>query len=190
MIRSIPLSMFGINPALRAQRFIVVCALPIVLAGCAGLSTQSFLAPGAGHKTYDGFMAYAAFSDLAVEGAYEHAMCQRLLKAGHACNTMLQLASPTAPQNGASRQQAAMSSGAQAIVFIELANPKSESRRILDNGRPGYRVSLIDAKTQKVVARLAVDARRKPRGMKARAKALANAVVRALAQRKLLTQKS
>ncbi len=176
----------------RAARRALLLTLAIVVGcaagGCAGLPTQAFVSPGTVNTRYDGFLAYGAFSDLAVEGAYEKAMCRRLLAVGHACNTMLQSAPPTVPQDGDSRHRAALSSGAQAIVVIELADPKAASRRILDNGRIGYRVSLIDVKTQKVIARFAVDDGRSG-DLSRRAQALAQAVVRALEQRNLLARR-
>ncbi|AWN16399.1 hypothetical protein [Salinisphaera sp. LB1] len=173
----------------RVRLPILAIAVAWSLAGCAaGLPTQAFMSPSAAHTHYDGFLAYAAFSDLAVEGAYEKALCRQLLSAGHACDTMLQAAPPTRPQNGDSRHWAALNSGAQAIVVIELADPKAASRRILDNGRIGYRVSLIDVNTQKVMARFAIDDGRS-RHLSSRADALAAAVVHALKQRQLLTRR-
>lgn len=176
-----------LRPAKRAALAVVVC---LGLTGCAGLPTQSFLAPGQKQTTYDGFLAYGAFSDLGVEGAFERAMCQRLLAAGHACQTMLSAAPPTAPQNGDSRHRAALGSGAQAVILIELADPGAASRRILADGRPGYRVSVVDAQSQKVVARLAIDGRKTDAPPERRAHAVARAVVRALKRDKLLTPRS
>lgn len=174
----------------RAATLVLCLALPVGMTACAGLPTQSFIAPGAHDARYDGFLAYGAFSDLAVEGAYEKAMCRQLLAAGHACETMLDAASPTAPQNGASRRRAAVGSGAQAVVMIELLDPDADSRRILASGRPGYRVSLIDIKSQKVVARFAIEGRKSHEGPAARAKRVARAVTHALQQRHLLKQRS
>lgn len=159
------------------------------LAACAGLPAQSYVSPRVNGKTYDGFLAYGAFSDLAVEGAFEQAMCDRLRAAGHACETMLEAAPPTAPQNGASRHRAALGSGAQAVITIELADPTTASRRILAGGRPGYRVSVVDTATQKVVARIAVEGQHSDALPGRRGRALAKAVVHALKHRKLLTQR-
>lgn len=175
--------------ARRTRVLIATAVLSTALAGCAGLPTQSFVSPSADGTSYDGFLAYGAFSDLAVEGAYEKALCRHLLAAGHACNTMLALVPPTVPQTGDSRQRAALKSGAQAVVIVELADPKAASRRILDDGRPGYRVTLTDAQKQKLMARFAIDDGRS-RNLSERADALADAVVQALRRRKLLQQRS
>ncbi|HET7313835.1 hypothetical protein, partial [Salinisphaera sp.] len=123
------------RPARRAM--IPALVLLLSLGGCPSLATQTFAPSNARGVRYDGFMAYAAFSDLAVEGAFEHALCQRLHAAGHACETMLHAAPPTEKQTGASRRRAAETSGAQAVVMVELADPDTASRRILANGQPG-----------------------------------------------------
>lgn len=169
----------------------LVLVLCVLAAGCAsGLRTQRFLAHGAGSSMrYDGFLAYAAFKDLSAEGRFEKALCQRLNQAGHACVPMLALATPTAPQDGASRQRAMRQSGAQAAVVIELADPDSASRRLLADGRIGYRVSVIDTKSQAVVARLAIENPRHANDLAARAHAVAQATVAALDSASLLRQR-
>ncbi|HET7314814.1 MAG TPA: hypothetical protein VFJ08_10725, partial [Salinisphaera sp.] len=96
-------------------------------------------------------------------------------------------APPTEKQTGASRRRAAETSGAQAVVMVELADPDTASRRILANGQPGYRVSLIDVSRHRVVARLAIEGRSGHRSPGSRAGAVADAVVKALAAHDLLT---
>lgn len=165
----------------------LLSGLVLILAGCSTLPTQTFAPAAARSGPYDGFMAYAAFSDLGVEGRFEQALCQRLHAAGHACDTMLHAAPPIAKQTGASRQRAAAASGAQAVIMVELADPDTSSRRILAGGRPGYRISLIDLSRHQVVSRIAIDGRAGDRSPGSRAGAVADAVVKALATHNLLT---
>ncbi|RJS91188.1 hypothetical protein D3260_16140 [Salinisphaera sp. Q1T1-3] len=162
----------------------------LALAGCAGpVDTQTFIDPSVttNQTKYDGFLAYAAFKDLAVEGRFEKAMCQQLVSTGHACTPMLTAASPTRPQDAASRQRAMAHSGAQAALVIELADPDTTSRQMLANGCPGYRVSLVDTRTQRVIARMAIDtAGRSTEALPAKAEAVARATVSALDRKGLL----
>lgn len=148
--------------------------------------SQAFINPASASRTYDGFLAYAAFKDLGVEGRYEQALCKRLEKAGHACVSMLALATPTRHQDGSSRARAATTSGAQASIVIELADPATDSRRLLADGRPGYRVSLIDTQSKRVVAVFAIEQGSHPAGLRQRAARLADAVVTSLAGNDLL----
>lgn len=172
---------------LHAARLSSILIIASVVAGCAGLPTESFVAPATGGRTYDHFVAYAAFSDLGARGAFEHAMCARLKAAGETCETMLALTPPTQRHSGAGRRRAAAASGAQAVIVIELANPKAASRRILAAGRPGYRVSLVDLGRDRIVARFAVDGRRGNASPAPRARAVADAVFNALKKQQLLT---
>ncbi|WP_423821522.1 hypothetical protein V5738_14395 [Salinisphaera sp. SPP-AMP-43] len=171
----------------RGALAIAVIGLLLLASGCAGLPTQSFVSSTAEQPRYDGFMAYAAFSDLGVEGAFESALCDRLHDTRHACETMLDAAPPTRSQNAASRHRAALASGAQAVILIELADPAATSRRILAGGRPGYRISVVDTASQEVIARLAIEGKNaRRRSATARAKTLAKAIVAALRENKLL----
>lgn len=157
--------------------------LSMLLAGCSSLPTQSHVATD---QQYDGFLAYAAFSDLGVEGAFEKAICQRLQSQGHACRTMLEEVPPVVPGDQVDYYQAALASGAQAVVFIELADMDSQSRQVLANGQPAYRVSLLDTQTRAVVARFAVEGRPGRQQPRERGQALARAVTQALEQQHLL----
>lgn len=158
-----------------------VVALAIGAAGCASQPpVDRYQAANTGPLAYDGFLAYGAFKDLAVEGRFEKALCARLMQAGHACTPMLAIATPTSPQDSASRQRAMQDSGAQAALIVELLDPDTTSRRVLADGRPAYRVSVIDIASQAVVARLVI---RNPDGantLDARAKAVAEATSRSL----------
>lgn len=171
----------------RGALVIAVIGLLLLASGCAGLPTQSFVSSTVEQPRYDGFMAYAAFSDLGVEGAFESALCDRLHDTRHACETMLAAAPPTRPQDAASRHQAALASGAQAVILIELADPETASRRILAGGRPGYRISVVDTTSQKTVARLAIEGSKNRQQIpEPRARALAEAIVAALREDNLL----
>jgi hypothetical protein len=102
-------------------------------------------------------MAYAAFADRAIEAAFEQALCKRLNTASHACTTMLHEAPPTREQDAASRHRASRTSGAQATIVVELADPQSVSRRIIAGARPACEVSLVDNAGQHVAGRLFIE---------------------------------
>ena len=170
----------------RAVGLLAAILLLGLAAGCAATDTQSFIAPAAHNPRYDGFLAYGAFRDLGVEGRFEKALCERLAKAGHACVPMLAVATPTRPQDAASRQRAAHTSGAQAIVIIELADTHTTSRQVLTNGAPGYKVSLVDVSDQKVVAQFAIEGRTGKVPLASRAAQLADNIVVALQVQQLL----
>lgn len=158
-------------------------ALTVLLAGCSSLPIQSHVATD---QQYDGFLAYAAFSDLGVEGAFEKAICEHLQSQGHACQTMLEEVPPVVPGDQVDYYKAALASGAQAVIFVELADMDSQSRQVLANGQPAYRVSLLDTRTREVVARLAVEGRSGQHQPRERGQALAQAVAQALEQKRLL----
>lgn len=159
-----------------------------VLTGCASApQSRTFLAPGLSPDTrYDGFLAYAAFKDIVVEDRFETALCKRLERARHACSTMLSEASPTRGQTGASRQRAARTSGAQALVSIELINPATASRQLLAAGQPAFDVRLVDLADGRIIARMAIQPERKHPSSNDDSQAVADAVVVALQRRHLL----
>jgi len=159
----------------------------VALAGCASSpEIASYLDPIAADHRYDGFLAYAAFTDLGLEARYENALCERLMSAGHACTTMLAAAPPTRDQDAASRHAATRASGAQATIVIELASPDSISRRLLADCAPGFEISVIDNANQQVVARVAIEITREA----VDARRLAAAISRALAATGLFYQRS
>lgn len=162
----------------------LVCAvaLAVGVAGCAHPPpVDRYQAADTGPLSYDGFLAYGAFKDLAVEGRFEKALCRRLMQAGHACTPMLAIATPTSPQDSASRQRAMQASGAQAALVVELLDPDTTSRRVLADGQPAYRVSVIDIASQAVVARLAISNPDTANTLNARANAVAEATTGSLA---------
>lgn len=149
-----------------------------VLSGCAAhLPTQSFVGAGTPARGYDAFAVYAAFKDLSAEATYERSICRALRQAGSQCAAMVDIASPTQSQDAHSREKAAARSGARAVIVVELADPKPASRRILDDGRPGYRISLIDSPHQRVVSRFTVNGQAGAHRMGPRARALAHALL-------------
>jgi hypothetical protein len=165
--------------------------LAVLLAGCAATPAYRFVDPAHDGARYDGFMAYGAFADPTIEAAFEQALCQRLLTAGHACTPMLRAAPPTREQNAASRHTASRTSGAQATILIELADMENASRRVIGAGRPAYEISVIDNKEQKVVAKLFMESRQRSGAAVApQAEALAERIVTALAGESLLYERS
>lgn len=177
------------QPARCGLSVTVALALGLLLTACAGVRVSSFVDPAGHSRPYDGFLAYAAFSDLGIEAAYEQALCKRLHDAGHACTTLLKVAPPTREHTGASRHAAARDSGAQAVIIIELVDDDSSARQRLTEGGPGYRISLIDNASQTVVMRLAAQAPAGRRALRTRAAALAEAIVATLKDRALLLQR-
>lgn len=174
----------------RRWRECLIAAVAVCLvAGCATPRVQRFADPAHADARYDGFLAYAAFSDLGLEATYERALCRRLLAAGHACTTLLAAAPPTRQQDGASRHAASRRSGAQAVVLIELADRANAARQALAGGRAAYEVSVIDNARQTVVTKMAVAAPRGRREPEQRAAALAKAIVEALADESLLYER-
>ncbi|MES1949610.1 hypothetical protein S4A8_02085 [Salinisphaera sp. S4-8] len=171
-------------------RRIVLTLVCLMLAGCASTPAYRFVDPGYDDTRYDGFIAYAAFTDLAIEAAFEQALCKRLLAAGHACTPMLDAAPPTREQDGASRHAASRASGAQASIVIELADMDSVSRRVIGQARPAYNVRVVDNADQRVAVQLAIES---PAGARAavsqQADALARQIVAALDQAALLYQR-
>ncbi|WP_348761233.1 hypothetical protein [uncultured Salinisphaera sp.] len=156
--------------------------LAMGVAGCASSpSVDRYPAAHTDVPAYDGFLAYGAFKDLSVEGRFEKALCARLMQAGHACTPMLAVATPTSPQDSASRQRAMQASGAQAALIVELLDPETTSRRLLADGRPAYRVSVIDIDSQALAAQLVIGDSKQAHTLKARAKAVAEATTGALA---------
>lgn len=146
-----------------------------ILAGCAAhLPTQSFLGAGTPSPGYRSFAVYAAFKDLSAEATYERVICRTLRRAGAHCAAMVDIAPPTQSQDAQSREKAAARSGAGAVIVVELADPKPASRRILDDGRPGYRVSLIDSAHARVVSRFTMDGQAGAHRLGMRARALAS----------------
>jgi hypothetical protein len=172
-------------------RTVVVCLAAVLLAGCAATPVYRFVDPAHDGARYDGFMAYGAFADPTIEAAFEQALCERLLAAGHACTPMLRAAPPTREQDAASRHTASRTSGAQATILIELADIENASRRVIGAGRPAYEISVIDNKEQKVVAKLLMETRRRRGAAVAQeAEALADRIVAALAAESLLYERS
>lgn len=173
------------------MRVLVVALALGVLVGCAAAPTSyRFVDPAYDGTRYDGFMAYAAFTDRAIEAAFEQALCEQLANTGHACTTMLQEAPPTREQDAASRHRASRKSGAQATIVIELADPETESRQLIGGGRPAYEVTVIDNDRQQVAARVFVDSGATDSARVAdQANGLARQVVEALDQQSLLYQR-
>ncbi|MES1928419.1 hypothetical protein SADO_04150 [Salinisphaera dokdonensis CL-ES53] len=161
-----------------------------MLAGCASTPVYDFVDPAHRDARYDGFLAYAAFEDLALRAAFEDAVCTRLFKAGHACETMLSAAPPTREQDAASRHAASRRSGAQATLLINVADTQSPERASLAHGQPAYEISLLDNARQEVVARFATESQAK-RGMSTRKQAdrLARRLVGALERESLLFER-
>ncbi|MBS61866.1 MAG: hypothetical protein CMN27_02815 [Salinisphaera sp.] len=160
------------------------------LAGCAGAPGYRFVDPAHQAQRYDGFLAYGAFADLAIEAAFEQALCDRLFAAGHACTPMLAAAPPTREQNAASRHAASRTSGAQATIVIELADMDTVSRRVIGQGRAAYNVRVIDNAAQQVSARFVFDSPDGARRSVAKqADALARRIVAALEAESLLYQR-
>ena len=171
----------------RSASLAILIVFALLFAGCAsGPTAERYLAAGAHDKTYDGFLAYRALKDLVIEGRFEKALCARLRQAGHACVPMLAIAMPTSPQDSTTRQRAMRTSGAQAALVIELIDPTTTSRQLLADGAPAYRVSVIDTKTQAIMARLAIENPRDANDLAARADAVAVATTRALEDAGLL----
>lgn len=165
-------------------------ALATALLGCASAPAYRFVDRAHEDSRYDGFLAYAAFADLAIEAAFERALCARLLQAGHACTPMLDAAPPTREQDGASRHAASKASGAQASVVIELADTDSASRRAIGHGWPAFNVRVIDNADQAVSAQLAFESTRNARQSVAKqADELARRIVSALEHESLLYQR-
>lgn len=163
----------------------------VLLAGCAAApGSYGFVDPAHAEARYDGFIVYAAFADRAIEAAYEKALCQRLYRAGHACTTMLKEAPPTREQDAASRHHASQTSGAQATIVIEIADPDSVSRQAIADGRLAYDVSLVDNAGQNVTARFFIEAGDNRRtSVAAQADALADHITAALDDRALLYER-
>lgn len=164
----------------------------MLLAGCAAApGGYSFVDPAYDDSRYDGFMAYAAFADHGIEAAFEQALCKRLNAAGHACATMLHEAPPTRAQDAASRHNASRTSGAQATIVIEIADPDSVSRQLIADGRPAYRVSLVDNDGQNVTARVFIEAGDNRNTSVARqARTLADRITTALDARSLFYERA
>ncbi|WP_293623883.1 hypothetical protein [Salinisphaera sp.] len=176
------------------RRFAAVAILGLSmalgLAGCAGAPGYRFVDPAHQAQRYDGFLAYGAFADLAIEAAFEQALCDRLFAAGHACTPMLAAAPPTREQNAASRHAASRTSGAQATIVIELADMDTVSRRVIGQGRAAYNVRVIDNAAQQVSARFVFDSPDGARRSVAKqADALARRIVAALEAESLLYQR-
>ena len=171
-------------------RRIALALVCLMLAGCASAPGYRFVDPGYEDTRYDGFIAYAAFTDLAIEAAFEHALCKRLYAAGHACTTMLDVAPPTREQDGASRHAASRANGAQASIVIELADMDSVSRRVIGHARPAYNVRVVDNADQRVAVQLAIESPAGTRGtVSQQADVLARQIVAALDQAALLFQR-
>jgi len=179
------------NGIVQNLRALVVLLPVIALAGCAAApAVDSFVDPAAAGQRYDGFLAYAAFSDLGVEANYEKALCLELRARGHACTTMLSAAPPTREQDAASRHAATRASGAQATIVIELADMESLSRRVIANARPAYDVSLVDNEQQQVVARFFLESPSSVRAsVRSQSESLAQTIATAMARSSLLTER-
>ncbi|GAB3675393.1 hypothetical protein [Salinisphaera aquimarina] len=170
----------------------IVALAAALLPGCATApASYDFVDPAYDEIRYDGFMAYAAFADRAIEAAFEQALCKRLNSAGHACTTMLREAPPTREQDAASRHRASRASGAQATIVIEIADPQSVSRQIIAGGRPAYEVSLVDNADQLVTGRFYIEAgTHRDDSVARQARALADRITAALDEHSLLQQRT
>ena len=158
-----------------------------LLAGCPSAPVYDFVDPAHRDARYDGFIAYAAFEDLALRAAFEEALCDRLFHAGHACETMLVAAAPTREQDAASRHAASQRSGAQATLLITVADTRSPERAALAHGQPAYEISVLDNERQTVVARFAMESQAKHgTSVAQQADRLAHRLVAALARESLL----
>jgi hypothetical protein len=165
-------------------------ALATALLGCASAPAYRFVDPAHEDSRYDGFLAYAAFADLAIEAAFERALCDRLFQAGHACTPMIKAAPPTREQDAASRHAASRASGAQATIMIELADMDTVSRRVIGHARPAYNVRVIDNAGQQVTAQFAFDSASGARqSVATQADELARRIVSALKKESLLYQR-
>ena len=168
----------------------VVLSAAAALAGCASAPSYRFVDPAQQDMRYDGFLAYGAFADVAIEAAFEQALCDRLFAAGHACTSMLAAAPPTRQQDAASRHAASRASGAQATIVIELADMHTTSRRVIGHGRVAYNVRVIDNAGQQVTAQFAFDSASGARqSVATQADELARRIVSALKKESLLHQR-
>ena len=178
--------------ALSTARFAALAVTgAVLLGGCSAAPVYDFVDPAHRDARYDGFLAYAAFEDLALRAAFERALCARLYDAGHACETMLAAAPPTREQDAASRHAASRRSGAQATLLINLADTRSPERAALAQARPAYEISVLDNQQQTVVARFAMEASDARHGgsVPDRANRLARRLVAALERESLLFER-
>jgi hypothetical protein len=94
-------------------------------------------------------------------------------------------------QDAASRHRASRTSGAQATIVVELADPQSVSRRIIAGARPACEVSLVDNAGQHVAGRLFIEAGNvRNHSVAEQARVLADRITAALDEQLLLYERA